>query len=683
MENTYKNQEQTRAKPDSRLDLSVGYICNGDCIFCMSNDDSELSKPRYAWVPKEEVLNNLREAEKNHVEMLSIIGGEPTIYPYLFDLLTEARKIGFKYISLITNGMQIADPFFAQKLIEYGVNRIGFSFHSHIKEIENQLCNRKKAYEKKLKAIENLINIKDYYAPELSISIETVINQLNYSTLSDGVLFFLNKGITDFHLSYIRIEGRAADRTDLTVPFPHLHSMVSKSIQHCKERNATIAFSGIPPCAYPGEIKKDPNVLLEYFQEIRNANIHAIFYRDIANLEKREVNFAHQRRYEFKKFLPICKPCLAKPICEGIWKNYLSIYGDEEFEPILNKEYRDANFAAIIETKTLKRSEDKPRDHWKKGTGQKSDRDAPSDSLDLSISPRCTNKCIMCPNVLLKMSPISTEDVLEQINKASAKGLTRVEFSALEPTLVKDLPDIIAHCKDIGVKEIHMVTNAQPLANKNLCKRLLQAGLTKVTISIHSPDPEIEAKITRNINALHHKIKGINNLLSYRNKSIQMLGRELFSIHINTVLTPYNSPILDEHLEFLYQLGLTHVNFFYPTISGHHETIFDEASPYFKDLTTPLTRCAEIASEKNINLNILDVPPCIAPEALQFIGYRRIKRLFLSPSEESKDHGHTTITRLNKTKRKECSQCRFFWMCEGVLELYVKKRGWEEFIPVA
>ena len=83
----------------------------------------------------EEVRRRMQKARRNGGSRIAFTGGEPTLRSDLPELISAARKAGFKEIAVTTNGRMFADPQVADELLEAGLNRISFSLHS-----ANQAC---------------------------------------------------------------------------------------------------------------------------------------------------------------------------------------------------------------------------------------------------------------------------------------------------------------------------------------------------------------------------------------------------------------------------------------------------------------------------------------------------------------------------------------------------------------
>ncbi len=100
--------------------LSVTDRCNFRCVYCMSPDVKYL--PKMQLLKIDEYIRLLQLLQGMGVSKLRITGGEPTLYPYLDDLLEHAGQMGFKDIALTTNGSNIRGMW-ATRWKEFGLNR--------------------------------------------------------------------------------------------------------------------------------------------------------------------------------------------------------------------------------------------------------------------------------------------------------------------------------------------------------------------------------------------------------------------------------------------------------------------------------------------------------------------------------------------------------------------------------
>lgn len=91
-------------KLPSTINFHFTDACNMRCQFCFARF-SDCASNRLD-LPEQKKLISLLSAHRRQEYRINFVGGEPTIYPYLDELLTVAYKTGLRS-SLVTNGYQL------------------------------------------------------------------------------------------------------------------------------------------------------------------------------------------------------------------------------------------------------------------------------------------------------------------------------------------------------------------------------------------------------------------------------------------------------------------------------------------------------------------------------------------------------------------------------------------------
>jgi cyclic pyranopterin phosphate synthase len=95
---------------------------------------------------------------------------------------------------------------------------------------------------------------------------------------------------------------------------------------------------------------------------------------------------------------------------------------------------------------------------------------------------------------LPKEALLTGPEIEKVVRVAIGIGVTHVKLTGGEPTIRRDLPDIVARLRAIGGMELSMTTNGLRLAS--LAASLREAGLDRVTVSIDSLRNDRYAEIT-------------------------------------------------------------------------------------------------------------------------------------------------------------------------------------------
>ena len=131
----------------------------------------------------------------------------------------------------------------------------------------------------------------------------------------------------------------------------------------------------------------------------------------------------------------------------------------------------------------------------------------------ISITGLCNNNCLFCLD----------SDRLDKEHKSIQNILSEIDFvinckkliiSGGEPTIHPQIIEIVEYAKEKGFEKIQIVTNGRMLSNKDFCEKIIKAGLTEVTFSIHGIE-DIHDKLTNVPGSFKQIIKGIRNVKRY------------------------------------------------------------------------------------------------------------------------------------------------------------------------
>jgi cyclic pyranopterin phosphate synthase len=149
--------------------------------------------------------------------------------------------------------------------------------------------------------------------------------------------------------------------------------------------------------------------------------------------------------------------------------------------------------------------------------------------LRVSITDRCNYRCIYCQSekefeFIPHQEILRFEEIVEIVQEAVNLGITKVRITGGEPLVRKGVVNFIKKLREIKkLEDISLTTNAFFLSE--YAKKLKDAGLNRVNISLDSLQEEKYKKITRG-GSLEKALKGIDSAFK----------TGLLPIKINTVL---------------------------------------------------------------------------------------------------------------------------------------------------
>ncbi len=356
------NNQPTNPDRDPRrnVEINVGKACNNRCMFCM---DGLPKREDRSYMPFAQMQAELERWYADGSRSVGFLGGEPTTYPSIADAIAKAREIGFTRIAIATNATKLRLTHFTDKLLDAGLTRVTISMHGHTADLEDRLTRVPGNFEKKCAAIRYLVKKRESgFLPD-GLSVNIVLNGWNYAHLTRMMQFFYGKmGIDDIRVNFIRPEGYAEGDSDLTPPYKDVVPALIKAIilneQHFKR---VFTFGGFPYCVLPSSLRNNQDLLRRYMGEYRDLSTDCSIRSDGGDLtppgmtpdptswvqgpkssvvtfddqeNRARFNWQERKKHDLKGQPDACSVCDFEPVCEGVWKAYLEIYGPGDFRAL-------------------------------------------------------------------------------------------------------------------------------------------------------------------------------------------------------------------------------------------------------------------------------------------------------------------------------------------------------------
>ncbi|WP_432645239.1 GTP 3',8-cyclase MoaA [Methanobrevibacter sp.] len=159
-------------RPILSLRITITNRCNENCIYC-HHDGMDSSKDE---MTPDEMYTISKIAKKIGVRKIRLSGGDPLVRKDIVEIVEKIASIGFKDISLTTNGVLLKK--YAQDLKDAGLNRVNVSLDTLNRDTYKYLTNMDYLNEVKsgiLKAVEvglypvkiNMVIMKDVNVHEI------------------------------------------------------------------------------------------------------------------------------------------------------------------------------------------------------------------------------------------------------------------------------------------------------------------------------------------------------------------------------------------------------------------------------------------------------------------------------------------------------------------------------------
>lgn len=167
-------------------------VCNLKCRYCFY--EIGMSKRKAKKLNIKDALNIIPEIS-NFFDKVIFTGGEPLLYPYLFELINESKKSKLS-VSYITNGLLLTREVI-EKSIKLGVDSISVSLDSFDSELNGKIRIPKRG--NPTEQSEQIINNIKFYAKNYSDNVPLTLLQSicakNTKSIDDMIQFAHNNNI--------------------------------------------------------------------------------------------------------------------------------------------------------------------------------------------------------------------------------------------------------------------------------------------------------------------------------------------------------------------------------------------------------------------------------------------------------------------------------------------------------
>ncbi len=220
--------------------------------------------------------------------------------------------------------------------------------------------------------------------------------------------------------------------------------------------------------------------------------------------------------------------------------------------------------------------------------------------VKIKVNYGCNLKCEMCKHWReTREPPISMDRFKEIISELAELGCQKVHISGGEPMLRPQLPDLIERASQLGIR-VTLTTNGT-LIDKVKAKRLIEAGLRGVNVSIDSP-----------LRKMHEKIRGVEGSYKLTTRAVSLFRRYAHkgkvSVRLNTVVGRSNYETLATLPDLAHELGADGINLIpVDDHCGEHLSMRKKDIAFFNSEIAPIIE--QRAKELGVNIADEDAYP--------------------------------------------------------------------------
>ena len=237
--------------------VRLATACNSHCLFCLDSDT-----PRNLFVPREDVLAELRRGrEELDADKVILSGGEASLHPEFFDLIGEARKLGYERVQTVTNGWMFGQRSFFLDAVAAGLGEITFSLHGDSAALHDHLTQTEGAFDRIVKAIARAVRTSG-----LITNVDVVINRQNVARIDKIIELAIELGVREFDLLHVIPQANAFDHRDELFYDPKEHLPVLHKVFRLNRHKGFVIWTNRFPVPYLEgleDLVQDPHKMLD------------------------------------------------------------------------------------------------------------------------------------------------------------------------------------------------------------------------------------------------------------------------------------------------------------------------------------------------------------------------------------------------------------------------------------
>ena len=308
--------------------------------------------------------------------------------------------------------------------------------------------------------------------------------------------------------------------------------------------------------------------------------------------------------------------------------------------------------------------------------------------FNFSLLWDCNEDCLFCakghvpPGV---KSRFSSDEAIKTIFKKRKEGFEAISFDGGEPTLMKDLPKLIAFAIKCGYKEVCVLTNAVLLSDLKILEKIKtydskDRKKVSFSVSLHSHKEEVSNYLTASKNTFHKTLKGIENILKCG-----------FTVSIYHIIASQNYKDLPNFAKFILKKfpEADNITFSYIYPVSHKFNTLKDIYPKLLPVGPYLKKAVKLLEKSDTEVRLSScgiIPPCLM---------KGMEHLLKRTHEEDNIESITCDTattdkfpffseifnRENKIKSSKCAACAVNDFCGGLWKFYANIYGLEELKP--
>lgn len=282
--------------------------------------------------------------------------------------------------------------------------------------------------------------------------------------------------------------------------------------------------------------------------------------------------------------------------------------------------------------------------------------------LDLIVGYDCNLACDYCTiSPAMRPRALSAARIEQALVLARRDGFDRLSITGGEPTIRADLLAIVRRARTLGFADIKLQSNGLLLGTGRNLDRLVEAGVTRFHVSIHTHEAAAYDQMVGRADAWPHMVAGLRALVD----------RGLVPV-ADVILTRATVPRLGGAVAWLHGLGVRAIHLWFVSLTDHNRDNVD-SMPRMTEAVPPMREAFAYGRDHGIDIRSLHVPRCLLGDDHGHAWDPAAEGVRVVSPDATFDLRTSKLT--GQRHVPACAGCAFESRCPGVRDDYLARYG--------
>jgi molybdenum cofactor biosynthesis enzyme MoaA len=282
--------------------------------------------------------------------------------------------------------------------------------------------------------------------------------------------------------------------------------------------------------------------------------------------------------------------------------------------------------------------------------------------LDVILGYDCNLACDYCTiTPEMRRRALTSEQVLAAMTTGRARGYDTVAFTGGEPTIRRDLIGLVKAARRLGFIDVKVQTNGLVLGQADNARRLREAGVDRVHLSIHTHEAEAYEALVRSPGSYPAMVAGLERVVASG-----------VAVVADVILKRDTVGRLEGAIAWLWDRGVRAADLWFVSLTdGNRDNV--GSLPRMTDAVPAISRALAFARARAMTVRSLHVPRCLLGADHVHAYDPGAERVLVVTPEATFELKDSRLA--GRIHVPACEGCPFEQVCPGVRPDYLEVYG--------